>query len=334
MTETTGKKPTKILETTIDTEKQEGVDKALSSQVFSKTDPAPPSTETPVTSVKKETYSGDTDSVASASTINGDAENVLNASRDTIAVAISPDTAAKEKLAEAKKPTDQPTEKERSVTNDTVAVVVPKTKPAATNIDSTAKASSLPQTVATTTNSTVTKPSISAKAPVRKSLQVVIPSTKTPIAPTPAVKSTSLTQKKPTNQPPVTPPTKRTFSPITGDTPDSKRAKSTPALLTPIATTTAPRIPPATPSPRPVSIEHKVAEQRKRLEAVRQKRLEMVQRQEELDRKMEPYRKRMAEELERLEREMMEEEAAAAEDEEYLKRSEDMLAEFEERRWA
>jgi hypothetical protein len=60
----------------------------------------------------------------------------------------------------------------------------------------------------------------------------------------------------------------------------------------------------------------------------------MVQRQEELDRKMEPYRKRMAEELERLEREMMEEEAAAAEDEEYLKRSEDMLAEFEERRWA
>jgi predicted nucleic acid-binding Zn-ribbon protein len=89
-----------------------------------------------------------------------------------------------------------------------------------------------------------------------------------------------------------------------------------------------PRVPSGTPSPRPASIERKVAEQRKKLEALGQKRLETAKKQEELDKQMAPYKQRLAEELERLNREMMEEEAAAAEDEEHLKASAEMYEEF------
>jgi hypothetical protein len=44
---------------------------------------------------------------------------------------------------------------------------------------------------------------------------------------------------------------------------------------------------------------------------------------------MAPYKKRMAEELERLNREMLVEEAAATDDEEHLKASADMYEEFQ-----
>jgi hypothetical protein len=59
-----------------------------------------------------------------------------------------------------------------------------------------------------------------------------------------------------------------------------------------------PRVPSGTPSPRPASIERKVAEQRKKLEALGQKRLETAKKQEELDKQMAPYKQRLAEELE------------------------------------
>lgn len=59
------------------------------------------------------------------------------------------------------------------------------------------------------------------------------------------------------------------------------------------------------------------------------RRLETAKKQEAIDKKIELFCKQMAEELERLNRDMMEEEAAAAEDEERLKRSEEMLMEFE-----
>lgn len=54
-----------------------------------------------------------------------------------------------------------------------------------------------------------------------------------------------------------------------------------------------------------MSVERKVAEQRKKLEAIRQVRLETAKKHEALDKKMELYKKRMEEELERLNCEMM-----------------------------
>jgi predicted nucleic acid-binding Zn-ribbon protein len=78
-----------------------------------------------------------------------------------------------------------------------------------------------------------------------------------------------------------------------------------------------------------MSIERQVTEQRKRLEALRQKRLETAKKQEQLDKQMAPYKQRMAEELDRLNKEMMEEEVAVAEAEEHAKATAEMLAEFE-----
>jgi hypothetical protein len=62
---------------------------------------------------------------------------------------------------------------------------------------------------------------------------------------------------------------------------------------------------------------------------VQQKRLETAKKQEVLDKKMEPHKQRLAEELERLNREVAEEEAAAAEDEERYQASMEILKEFE-----
>jgi hypothetical protein len=328
MTSTTEEESIKPSETIIDTEKQEGIDKELLSKVVSKAKPVPPSTKTPTTTIDKPATKGDTGSVASTLTVNDDAEKVMKTPRDTIAVVKGLNTAAKEKLT---KPTDKATQKETPYINDTIALAVPMSKTTATTVDSAAKPSSLPLAITKPSNGAVTKPAILAKTPFNKNPQVVIPSTtKPPVTPNPATNATSITQKKPIALTPATPLNKRTVGPITGDTPDSKRTKFTPSPLTLNGTTIVPRIPPATPSARPVSIEHKVAEQRKRLESIRQKRLEMAKKQEDMNRKIEPFRKRMEEESERLEREMMEEEAAAVEDEEYLKRSEEILREFED----
>lgn len=127
-------------------------------------------------------------------------------------------------------------------------------------------------------------------------------------------------------------PTKRSFPPMNSTIPDIKRAKVTP-VPTPTTPTPTPtsRMPTGspTPSPRPWSIERKVAEQRKALEAMRQKRTETKLKQARLDEKLKPYQKKIEEELERLRMEMLEEEALAAEDEEHLQASETMLAEFD-----
>lgn len=129
---------------------------------------------------------------------------------------------------------------------------------------------------------------------------------------------------------PATTPTKRAASPAITTPSDGKRAKPTPVPASNTPTIVS-RIPPGSPigSPRPLSTERKVAEQRKALEAMRKKRAETATKQTELDAKMKPYQKKMEGELERLRMEMLEEEALANEDEEHLKASEAMLAEFE-----
>jgi hypothetical protein len=81
------------------------------------------------------------------------------------------------------------------------------------------------------------------------------------------------------------------------------------------------------PSPRPLSVEAQVAEQRKRLEATRKKRAEMAKQKAAIDEKLAPYKKQMAEKLERLRQETVEEEMMMAEEEEDYKASEMMLEE-------
>lgn len=125
-------------------------------------------------------------------------------------------------------------------------------------------------------------------------------------------------------------PTKRTVDPAHSVSTDTKRQKPTPAPTNPIQATTVPRVPSASPINQAKGIECEIAEKRKQIEALRLKRAQKAKEQEELDKKIEPYKKRMAEELERLTREMEEEQNLAAEEEKRWNAGMEMLAEFEE----
>jgi septal ring factor EnvC (AmiA/AmiB activator) len=92
--------------------------------------------------------------------------------------------------------------------------------------------------------------------------------------------------------------------------------------------TATPRAISASPSPHSISIELQVAEQRKRLEAIRKERKEMAQKQKNLEQQIEPYKQRMADELEKLKQEMADEERALAEEEQRFRASTEILDEF------
>ncbi|KAJ8112085.1 hypothetical protein OPT61_g5460 [Boeremia exigua] len=131
----------------------------------------------------------------------------------------------------------------------------------------------------------------------------------------------------PTIPPAPATPTKRPPEGTLTPPPDIKRMKTD--ILPPLTPTHLLRPVSASPSPRTLSIEAQVAEQRKRLEAMRSKRAEIAKKKAVVDERMAPYKQRMAEELERLSQEMAMEEAMMAEEEEDYNASEKMLAEFE-----
>ncbi|KAF1914952.1 hypothetical protein BDU57DRAFT_308819 [Ampelomyces quisqualis] len=332
-------------------------DKDLLAQVFSKPVPKPSTaTMTPSAFDKPaaSSHANGTVSPSAVAKITGATKGDISA-RDT-AHKGDEETGSGSKTHDksVEKHTTKPIDKVRLSADDTIVVDTSKSKPTATVSNGATKTSSLPQTGAKPTGGTVTKTaplieklsiaSVATSAPTtaippahtlvkgstKKKHQAVVPSTKKPS--TTPITTAPITQEKLATPVPSMMPTKRTGEPTNGTNPNIKRAKITPTLPTPTpapTTTSTFRIHPGTPSPRPFSIERKVAEQRKKLEAIRQKRLETAKKQEELDKKMEPYKKRMAEELERLEREMRDEEAAAAEDEDHLMASEEMLKEFE-----
>lgn len=140
--------------------------------------------------------------------------------------------------------------------------------------------------------------------------------------------TTSTVMKKPINPPTPVTPTKRPPADTLTPPPDLKRIKTdgfpplTPARLS--------RQPSASPSPRPLSIEAQVAEQRKQLEAMRKKRAEVARKQAVIDEQMAPYKQRMAEELERLRREMADEEMLIAEEEQEYSIKVEMLKELKQ----
>ncbi|KZM20962.1 uncharacterized protein EKO05_0008450 [Ascochyta rabiei] len=125
---------------------------------------------------------------------------------------------------------------------------------------------------------------------------------------------------------PVT-PVKRAPGGTLTPPPNVKRIKTD---LVPPSTPTMPaRLSSVSPSPRAMSIEAQVAEQRKRLEATRKKRAEMAAKKAVIDERMAPYKQRMTDELERLQQEMAAEQSMLDEEEEEIHASEAMLAEFE-----
>jgi hypothetical protein len=333
MTSTTETKPTKSFGDTNTLEPLEDITEDLRARVFSKPSPQPATTESPLTTADKPAATGGTENVASSSTVQSDVEKVTEAIKDVekptgllVATSKVPEPTETKAVEMA---TEKVSEEEQLTFDENAAVVLQKDKPTTTTDDSAAKTSSLPPTGAKLADGSTTDTTAISKQTVKQIPQVVMPPTKkhapkpAPIAVTPPT-----AQKKSAAAKPLVTPTKRTAEPTASDIPDTKGTKIVATPPTPTTPTILSRIPPGSPSPRPFSIERQVADQRKKLEALRQKRLEMARKQEVLDKKMEPYKQRMSEELECLNREMMEEEAAAADDDEQFNASVEMYEEL------
>jgi hypothetical protein len=231
----------------------------------------------------------------------------------------------------AEKPANKPVESEQAASSDTIAVVVADDKPTTSTTYSAVKASSLPEANLKPTNDTTTKSAslgaqIANKDPKDASLQR---SNRSGGKPAPIGNATQSTPKKPETTVNTSSPTKRAAEMTDPITLENKRQKSNNTPPPHPSPTTVARKFLSTPSPRPATLEFKVAEQRKKLQATQQKRLETAKKQEALDKKMEQHKQRLAEELERLNREVAEEEVAAAEDEERYRASMEILKEFE-----
>jgi hypothetical protein len=308
-------------------EDQRDVTEDLRARVFSSPSPMPAIGKAFIPILDQDAPDNNIDGAVSSPSLSNNTDKAADTSKDKKRLSVSlvtangPD-ATNNKAAD--KATKKSIEKKQSLGNDTIIVNVPEDQITAKSDDSSVKAPSVPPTG---TNPTKVKTTCNTK----KFPKVLIPlKKKQPAKPTPVASPTPTAHKKSdTATPPVT-PTKRTAEPTDSTTLEAKRTKISETPPTPTTPTMVSCIPPGTPSPRPLSIERKVAEQRRKLEVLRQKRFETAKKQEEVDKKMEPYKKRMAEELERLNQEMMDEEAAAAEDEEHLNASVQLWEEFEQ----
>jgi hypothetical protein len=221
-------------------------------------------------------------------------------------------------------------QQEQALANDTNVMASAKDTVVATSNESTVKHPSHAAFGLKPTNIAPIATMVPVKTPTGKVPQDVNqPIKKVPVKPLSiSTTTTQMARMQPgVTTPPVT-PTKREADPTDHTTTEPKRPKTLETSLAPTTPKAVSRMSSESSSPRPLSIERQVADQRKKLEAMRQKRSERVEKQKELDKKMEPYKKRMAEELERLSRELMQEEALALEDEEHLSASTEMLAEF------
>ncbi|KAI4663576.1 uncharacterized protein J4E78_003992 [Alternaria triticimaculans] len=179
--------------------------------------------------------------------------------------------------------------------------------PSVPTADMTAKVPCLPESS--------TKP---ANAHAEKSVAVAKATTKKPI-------NTTNGQKKSDTPPVAVIPVKRSSTTTSGITPpEPKRTMLTPTPTLPIAQPVVPR----SSTPKTLSIERQLADQRKKLEDMRKMRMETAKKQAEIDEQMGPYKQRMAEELDRLNQELIEMESAYTEEAEHYNASVEVLQEF------
>jgi hypothetical protein len=302
----------------------------IPAQVFPKPLLKPTTVDVRPRIIENSSTNGKTDNVDSKSHDDGKIDRFNHSSKD------SPLTNKDQKtLHTAKQSTSdhliiESAKGEQFLANSTLDVASAKEAAMGIASDSAVKSSGLPPSGVKSVSDVAMVSLVPGKNAIVKNTQSVIaPIKKPPIKPASIITTTQIIQNQPATTTPPATPTKRIADPTNSIPVEIKRAKPFDDPSTPTTPKIESRVSPGAPSPRPLSIERKVADQRKKLEAMRQKRLETAKKQEELDRKMEPFKKRMAEELERLNQELMQEEAAAAEDEEHLIASTEMLAEFE-----
>ncbi|CAI9635291.1 hypothetical protein GT037_007736 [Alternaria burnsii] len=171
-------------------------------------------------------------------------------------------------------------------------------------------------------------PAVAAEETLGKSPPSPITQGKKPVErPGPICGITSM-RKKPDTPLVAAIPTKRQISTTNSATSEPKRTK---AVLTPPAPFIEPIVPSTprrSPTPKPISIERQLADQRKKLEELRKKRSDTAHKQAVIDKEMIPYKQRMVEELDRLHQMMTEEEKAYAEETEHYSASIGILQAF------
>ncbi|KAF2854661.1 hypothetical protein T440DRAFT_551738 [Plenodomus tracheiphilus IPT5] len=189
------------------------------------------------------------------------------------------------------------------VADDTIVVALRDPQAdASTCKSSSTKKTTNATTIASSINSGSATNQIPAPSAVKSAFQPLITSTKNyTIRPTHIHMEDAVNQKQQHISTTSTIPTKRPAS-IAADLPlEVKRTKLRPAPVLP---------------------------ERKKLEMLRKKRAEMAEKQSRVDKQMEPYKKRMVEELERLDVDMMEEELAIKGEHLHLAASVEMLKDF------
>jgi len=206
---------------------------------------------------------------------------------------------------------------------DKIAVTPPE--PAANCI---AKLSNLPGLETKPTLLHPETPAVAAEETIGKPPQSPITQGKKPIERPAPISGITSARKKPDTLPVAAIPTKRQISTKDSATSEPKRTK---AVLTPPAPFIEPIVPSPplrSPTPKPMSIERQLADQRKNLEELRKKRSDTAHKQAVIDKEMIPYKQRMAEELDRLHQMMTEEENAYIEEAEHYSASIGILQGF------
>jgi len=252
----------------------------------------------------------------------------------TLAPSEQPTTAPKQALANGD--TDNSTSTSNPGSGGEKVTAKIAAAPSVPVADMIAKVSSLPGTGTKPANvhpdksvavakETVTNPSPSPLATAKKPPQSNTPAKKQVAKPASISTSTVNGQKKPGTPTPAVVSAKRPSSTTNGITPpEPKRTMLTPTPTLPIAQPVVPR----SSTPKTLSIERQLADQRKKLEDMRKMRMETAKKQAEIDEQMGPYKQRMAEELDRLNQEMIEMESAYTEEAEHYNASVEVLQEF------
>lgn len=224
-----------------------------------------------------------------------------------------------------------PAEKEQGINRGTISPVVAGNSSNVITNHSLVKSSSPPDPSVIPTNVAIKKCVGPAKDTIMKDTHSsLVPAKRSTGMPAslPTTTASTVAQKVPLKPAVPVTPAKRPTTTANSTSSATKRTKPNPVPLTSSIQPAVLRGTLDSPSPRPMSIERQVSEQRKKLDTVRRKRQEMITKQGRVDSQLQPYKQRMAAELERLNAEIMEVEAEYAEDEEHLTASLEMLREF------
>ncbi|RYN17265.1 hypothetical protein AA0113_g11986 [Alternaria arborescens] len=171
-------------------------------------------------------------------------------------------------------------------------------------------------------------PAVAAEETIGKPPQSPITQGKKPIERPAPISGITSARKKPDTLPVAAIPTKRQISTKDSATSEPKRTKAVVTPPAPFIEPIVPSTPLRSPTPKAMSIERQLADQRKKLEELRKKRSDTAHKQAVIDKEMIPYKQRMAEELDRLHQMTTEEENAYTEETEHYSASIRILQEF------